>query len=61
MNDLAELERERRDGTLKQRLNDLVKRQKHDAYCRRTLAELSPHLTREEKAYCRKVDLEAEE
>jgi hypothetical protein len=59
MRDLAELERARRDGSIYQRLRALVRRQRDDANCLRELGFLSPHLTKEEKDYCRMVDLQS--
>jgi hypothetical protein len=56
MNNSAELEMARRDGTIKQRLRDLVGRQRDDDYARRQLALLSPHLTKEEKNYCQQCE-----
>ena len=56
MKDLAALDKARRDGTIRQRLRNLVRRQEHDEYALRKLALLSPHLTKEEKAYCQQLE-----
>jgi hypothetical protein len=56
LNSNADLDNARKDGTIRRRLKELVKRQKADDYARRHLAFLSPHLTSEEKAYFREVE-----
>ena len=55
MKDIAELDQARRDGTIKRRLRELVRAQRENDYARRQLALLSPHLTKEEIAYCNEI------
>jgi hypothetical protein len=50
----------RQNGTLLRWLKEMVERSKHDTYARELLARCSPHLTTEEKVYCRQVDQETE-